>query len=85
MSEPEINVLLESNWAEGSLVTDVRRGLGARPLTLPPRWLYDDRGSQLFDHEPVASDLCLRPELVFERAIADEDQAQLRIGFDKPR
>lgn len=45
----EVNVLLESDWARGSLVDDVRRGLGSRPLTLPPRWLYDDHGSALFD------------------------------------
>lgn len=46
---PEVCVLFESDWASGSLVTDVRRGLGSRPLTLPPRWLYDDHGSRLFD------------------------------------
>ncbi len=31
------------------LVEDVRRGLLARPRTLPSRWFYDRRGSQLFD------------------------------------
>ncbi|MDT9595274.1 L-histidine N(alpha)-methyltransferase [Nocardioides zeae] len=31
------------------LVADVRRGLGSRPLRLPPKWLYDDAGSELFD------------------------------------
>jgi L-histidine N-alpha-methyltransferase len=30
-------------------VEDVRRGLGSQPLTLPPKWLYDDEGSRLFD------------------------------------
>ncbi len=34
-------------------VTDPRaalaRALALRPRTIPPRWLYDDRGSQLFD------------------------------------
>jgi L-histidine N-alpha-methyltransferase len=28
---------------------ELRRSLGARPRRVPPRWLYDDRGSQLFD------------------------------------
>lgn len=32
-----------------ALVADVRRGLGSRPLRLPPRWLYDEVGSDLFD------------------------------------
>jgi L-histidine N-alpha-methyltransferase len=30
-------------------VEDVRRGLGAQPRSLPPKWLYDDVGSDLFD------------------------------------
>jgi L-histidine N-alpha-methyltransferase len=31
------------------LVNDVQRGLGRQPRRLSPRWLYDDRGSELFD------------------------------------
>jgi L-histidine Nalpha-methyltransferase len=49
MSGPHVEVLLDPDWASGSLVDDVRRGLGSRPLRLPPKWLYDDRGSALFD------------------------------------
>ena len=47
--EPVVQVLLDSDWASGSLVADVRQGLGSRPLRLPPKWLYDDEGSRLFD------------------------------------
>ncbi|MBU2693473.1 L-histidine N(alpha)-methyltransferase [Pimelobacter sp. 30-1] len=47
--EPEVTVLLEPDWASGSLADDVRRGLTRHPRTLPPRWLYDDHGSALFD------------------------------------
>lgn len=47
--EPVVSVLLEEGWASASLVEDVRRGFGAQPRTLPPKWLYDDRGSELFD------------------------------------
>ena len=47
--EPSVSVLLDPDWAAGSLVEDVRRGLSQHPRTLPPKWLYDDRGSQLFD------------------------------------
>ena len=47
--EPTISVLLDSDWAAGSLVEDVRRGLSSQPLLLPPKWLYDDEGSRLFD------------------------------------
>ncbi|HYN31036.1 MAG TPA: L-histidine N(alpha)-methyltransferase [Ilumatobacteraceae bacterium] len=28
---------------------ELRRSLGASPRRVPPRWLYDDRGSELFD------------------------------------
>jgi L-histidine N-alpha-methyltransferase len=31
------------------LVADVREGLTASPKTLPPRWFYDQRGSELFE------------------------------------
>lgn len=46
---PKVSVLVDSDWASGSLVDDVRRGLGSHPLRLPPKWLYDDEGSRLFD------------------------------------
>jgi L-histidine N-alpha-methyltransferase len=32
-----------------ALRTDARRGLTAAPKDLPPKWFYDDRGSDLFD------------------------------------
>lgn len=47
--EPTVSVLLDPGWAADSLVADVRRGLGNHPRTLPPKWLYDDHGSDLFD------------------------------------
>lgn len=47
--EPTVSVLLDPDWAAGSLVSDVRRGLGEQPRRLPPKWLYDDEGSRLFD------------------------------------
>lgn len=47
--EPSVHVVLDPEHASGSLVDDVRRGLASRPLRLPPKWLYDDEGSRLFD------------------------------------
>ncbi len=49
MKEPVVSVLLDPDWASGSLVQDVRRGFAAHPRALPPKWLYDERGSELFD------------------------------------
>ena len=31
------------------LIDDVRRGLTQYPKVLPPRWFYDERGSDLFE------------------------------------
>ncbi|MEW1954335.1 L-histidine N(alpha)-methyltransferase [Terrabacter sp. NPDC080008] len=47
--EPVVTVALDPDWASGALVDDVRRGLGSQPRTLPPKWLYDHAGSDLFD------------------------------------
>ena len=49
MSRTHVSVLLKPESAGAALVQDVRRGLGSQPLTLPPKWLYDDEGSRLFD------------------------------------
>jgi L-histidine N-alpha-methyltransferase len=35
--------------AGAALRADVLAGLTVRPKTLPPRWFYDERGSELFD------------------------------------
>ncbi len=47
--DPVVSVLLDPDWAVGSLVDDVRRGLTRHPRRIPPKWLYDDAGSALFD------------------------------------
>jgi L-histidine N-alpha-methyltransferase len=49
VTAPVVSVVLGPHWAADTLVADVRRGLGAQPRSLPPKWLYDDVGSDLFD------------------------------------
>ncbi|MCW2753232.1 MAG: histidyl-tRNA synthetase [Marmoricola sp.] len=49
VKQPVVSVLLDPDWASGSLVEDVRRGFASHPRALPPKWLYDDQGSELFD------------------------------------
>ncbi len=39
---------LPADFAEQSLRADVLAGLTATPKTLPPKWFYDARGSELF-------------------------------------
>lgn len=51
MPEPRLtfDIHLDPDDADRALRTDVERGLTASPKWLPPKWFYDDRGSQLFD------------------------------------
>ncbi|TDP91976.1 dimethylhistidine N-methyltransferase/ergothioneine biosynthesis protein EgtC,TIGR03442 [Labedaea rhizosphaerae] len=44
-----IEVHLPPDHAARSLAADVRAGLTASPKTLPPKWFYDARGSELFE------------------------------------
>jgi L-histidine N-alpha-methyltransferase len=40
---------LSDDFRATTLAEDVRRGLSATPKTLPPKWFYDERGSELFE------------------------------------
>ena len=40
---------LDHDWAASSMREDVTRAFRHRPIVLPPKWLYDDHGSQIFD------------------------------------
>ena len=40
---------LGTDDAAAALRADALAGLTAAPKTLPPRWFYDERGSELFD------------------------------------
>lgn len=45
--DPEVH--LDPGALAEQMARDVRAGLGTRPLTLPPKYFYDARGSELFD------------------------------------
>ncbi|HEY2725220.1 MAG TPA: L-histidine N(alpha)-methyltransferase [Pseudonocardiaceae bacterium] len=49
MTAPVLEVYLSDSDATDALHNDVRAGLGADPKQLPPKWLYDARGSELFE------------------------------------
>ncbi|WP_433894639.1 L-histidine N(alpha)-methyltransferase [Streptomyces sp. CA-111067] len=40
---------LPADYFSNALHADVTRGLGGTPRTLPPKWFYDKRGSDLFE------------------------------------
>ncbi len=48
-SNPVIEVRLAPDFFERSIRSDVRIGLTSTPKELPPKWFYDDLGSELFD------------------------------------
>ncbi len=49
MTSIEIDRRLPEQFFEASLRADVLAGLTATPKSLPPKWFYDERGSELFD------------------------------------
>jgi L-histidine N-alpha-methyltransferase len=49
MSDITVDVHLSQDYLAESLRADVLDGLLASPKTLPPKWFYDARGSELFE------------------------------------
>ena len=49
MNQPVIDVHLTPGHASRALRQDVLSGLGTQPKSLPPKWFYDARGSELFE------------------------------------
>jgi L-histidine Nalpha-methyltransferase len=49
MTDPVIDVHLADDHAARALASDARTGLSANPKSLPPKWFYDARGSELFE------------------------------------
>ncbi len=47
--EVRVDVHLKPGDMARALEADVRAGFASTPKTLPPKWFYDDRGSELFD------------------------------------
>ena len=64
------------NWT--ALAADVLEGLLSTPKTLPPKWLYDDRGSELFDEITELDEYYLTRR---ESALLCEAGAELVGGF----
>jgi L-histidine Nalpha-methyltransferase len=49
MTAPRIEHRLPEGFLAGALRADARAGLSATPKVLPPKWFYDERGSELFE------------------------------------
>ncbi len=49
MTDLHVERCLPDGFLAAALRADARAGLTASPKTLPPKWLYDERGSELFE------------------------------------
>jgi L-histidine N-alpha-methyltransferase len=49
MPTPRVDTHLTASDLRAALEADVTTGLAATPKELPPKWFYDQRGSELFD------------------------------------
>ncbi len=49
LSDPDLDVYLLDTDLTAALLVDARAGLTATPKTLPPKYFYDARGSELFE------------------------------------
>ena len=49
MNQLHVERCLPDGFLAGALRADARAGLTAVPKTLPPKWFYDERGSELFE------------------------------------
>ena len=49
MTGPHVDVRLQPHELRDALRADVAAGLRSSPKELPPKWFYDERGSELFD------------------------------------
>jgi L-histidine N-alpha-methyltransferase len=79
MSGIRIERLLPDGFLADSLRADARAGLTATPKVLPPKWFYDERGSELFDKITLLDEYYpTRAERSILRAVAGEIAAQSR-------
>lgn len=77
--ELRVDVLLDEDERLAMLRAEARRGLTAVPKQLPPKWFYDERGSQLFDEITRLPEYYLtRREREILFAVADEIAATTR-------
>jgi L-histidine N-alpha-methyltransferase len=82
-----IDVHLGADYALSALRSDVLRGLTATPKELPPKWFYDERGSQLFDeitrlpeYYPTRRERAILRERAFDIAKLGDADVLIELG-----
>ncbi|TCJ99967.1 L-histidine N(alpha)-methyltransferase [Nocardia alba] len=87
MTAPLLDIHLTDDDLTTALRTDARTGLSADPKSLPPKWFYDARGSELFEritelpeYYPTRTERALLARVVGEIAAAAHAQVLVELG-----
>jgi len=74
MTALHVERCLPEGYLDRALRADARAGLTASPKTLPPKWLYDENGSELFEKITQLDEYYpTRAERSILVAVADEE------------
>lgn len=87
MTAPLLDIHLTDDDLTAALRTDARTGLTADPKSLPPKWFYDARGSELFEqitglpeYYPTRTERALLERVVGEIAAAAGAEVLVELG-----
>lgn len=87
MTAPTLEIHLSDADLTAALRADARAGLTAEPKTLPPKWFYDARGSELFEritalpeYYPTRTERALLERVVGEIARAAQAEVLVELG-----
>ncbi|MEV6214553.1 L-histidine N(alpha)-methyltransferase [Nocardia sp. NPDC051833] len=87
MTAPLLDIHLTDDDLTAALRADARTGLTATPKSLPPKWFYDARGSELFEritelpeYYPTRTERALLARVVGEIAAAARPEVLVELG-----
>ncbi|MBY8855061.1 L-histidine N(alpha)-methyltransferase [Nocardia sp. CA2R105] len=87
MTAPTLEIHLTDADLTEALRSDARRGLTSDPKTLPPKWFYDARGSELFEeitrlpeYYPTRTERALLERVVGEIAQLAQAEVLVELG-----
>ncbi len=87
MTAPTLEIHLTDADPADALYADARRGLSADPKSLPPKWFYDARGSELFEeitglpeYYPTRTERALLERVVGEIAARTAAEVLVELG-----
>ncbi|MBC7303388.1 MAG: L-histidine N(alpha)-methyltransferase [Nocardia sp.] len=91
MTAPLLEIHLTDDDLTAALRSDARTGLTSTPKSLPPKWFYDARGSELFEritelpeYYPTRTELALLERVAGEIAAAAHAEVLVELGSGSP-